>query len=59
MMSSQCYTDSTSVKLFGKCICETHDCTSVATTAINVNLGELGCITLFLCEKCAPDFKEI
>jgi len=23
-----------------------------------VNLGELGCITLFLCEKCAPDFKE-
>ena len=42
----------------GKCICETHDCTSVATTAINVNLGELGCITLFLCEKCAPDFKE-
>ena len=58
MMSSQYYTDDTPVKLFGDSMCEVDDCTSVATTAINVNLGELGFITLYLCEKCTSEFKE-
>ena len=58
-MSSQYYTDDTPVKLFGDSMCEVDDCTSVATTAINVNLGELGFITLYLCEKCTSEFKEI
>ena len=58
MMSSQYYTDDTPVKLFGDSMCEVDDCKSVATTAINVNLGELGFITLYLCEKCTSEFKE-
>lgn len=58
MMSSQYCTGDTPVKLFGGGICEAYDCTSIATTAINVNVGDLGFITLYLCEKCALDFKE-
>ena len=58
MISSKYYTDDTPVKLFGKGICEAHDCTSVATTAINVNLGELGFITLYLCENVHQNSKR-
>jgi len=58
MMSGNTYTNNKPVKLFGDSMCEVDDCTSVATTAINVNLGELGFITLYLCEKCTSEFKE-
>jgi hypothetical protein len=50
-MSGNTYTNNKPVKLFGDSMCEVDDCTSVATTAINVNLGELGFITLYLCEN--------
>lgn len=58
MMSSQYYTGDTPAKLFGNDICEAHNCTSVATMSINIDIGEIGFITLYLCEKCALDFKE-
>lgn len=57
-MSGNIYNNNKPVKLFGDSMCEVDDCTSVATTAINVNLGELGFITLYVCEKCALDFRE-
>lgn len=57
-MSSQYYTDDTPVKPFGKGICEAYGCTSVAITTININIGEIDFITLYLCEKCALDFER-
>lgn len=57
MMSGNYYTDGMPVKHFGG-YCEAYDCNSVATTSINVNVGVLGIITLYLCEVCASEFKE-
>jgi hypothetical protein len=58
MMSNPYYTEDTPVKPFGGSIYEVDDRTSAATVAINVNLGEIGFITLYLCEKCASEFKD-
>jgi hypothetical protein len=38
-------------------ICEAYGCTSLATISISVKVG-LGVVTLFLCEKCVPEFNE-
>lgn len=51
------YTESIPVKHYGG-ICEAHDCNSVATIPINEKVGNQGLITLYLCERCAHEFRE-
>jgi hypothetical protein len=41
-----------------KDICEAFGCESKATTTIEVPVGVLGIISLFLCEGCVSKFKQ-
>jgi hypothetical protein len=41
-----------------KGICECIDCFSQATTAIEVSVGVLGVIPLFLCQNCLSKFQD-
>jgi hypothetical protein len=38
-------------------ICECIGCYSNATSRVSVKVGDKGQITLFLCEKCRPQFN--
>ena len=38
-------------------ICECIDCNANATSRVLVKVGDKGQITLFLCEKCRPQFS--
>jgi hypothetical protein len=37
--------------------CEASDCSADATTEVNVPVGNLGTINLFLCENCKSKFS--
>jgi hypothetical protein len=43
---------------FNKNLCECNGCTRVATTQIEVDVGDLGIIKLNLCENCIPKFQQ-
>ena len=58
MMTGDYYTDDTPVKLFGWGICEVEGCISPANTVIEVKVGTLGVITLYLCNQCVNEFKD-
>jgi hypothetical protein len=53
-----CNIDNALVKPFDfRGICEAEGCTTIATATINVDVGDLGSVTLYLCEKCVLDFR--
>ena len=52
------YTYNTPVKLFDGDICEAEGCISPASTAIEVKVGTLGVIMLYLCNQCVNEFKD-
>jgi hypothetical protein len=51
---NQLYLDS----ITNKDLCEAFGCYSKATTTIEVSVGVLGAIPLFLCVDCVSKFKE-
>jgi hypothetical protein len=58
MMARDYYTDGTAVKLFDDGICEAEGCISPASTAIEVKVGTLGVIMLYLCNHCVNEFED-